>query len=38
MRDVARPTVAAVLQDFPLWFENSDGNCMFSVEGLDFRK
>lgn len=38
IRDVVRPTVAVVLQDFPLWFEKRDGNCIFSVEGLDFRK
>lgn len=38
IRDVVRPTVPVVLKDFPLWLEKRDGNCIFSVEGLDFRK
>lgn len=38
IRDVVRPTVPVVLKDFLLWLEKRDGNCIFSVEGLDFRK
>lgn len=38
IRDVVRPTAPVVLKDFPLWLEKRDGNCIFSVEGLDFRK
>lgn len=36
--DVSRPDADVEIQDCLVWVEKEDGKCIFSVDGLDFRK